>query len=100
MKLLAFAIYDSKAEAFLPPFFQATTAMAIRSFATCAQDLTHAFGQHPGDYSLFEIGSFASTPEPGIPAGSLIAQETPVNLGLAIDHQSRAVPALQIAQEN
>jgi len=58
MKQLVFSIYDEKAEAFYPPFFLQTTGMAIREITDCVNDLTHKFGAHPADYTLFQLGEF------------------------------------------
>lgn len=56
--LAAFSVYDSKANAFLPPFFFPTKAMATRVFADCCNDKEHQFGRHPADYTLFHLGHF------------------------------------------
>lgn len=53
-----FAVHDSKAEAFLQPFFSQTVATALRSFAQAAQDEQHQFHTHAGDYSLFQIAEY------------------------------------------
>lgn len=54
-----FTIHDSKAEAFLPPFFLPTAGMATRAFADMVMQPEHAFNQHPEDYTLFEIGEWS-----------------------------------------
>lgn len=53
-----FSVFDEKAAAYLPPFYLPTTPMAVRSFADCVNDPGHAFGKHPQDFTLFELGSF------------------------------------------
>ena len=53
-----FSIYDSKAEAYLPPFILPKQAQAKRAFADCVNSDTHQFGQNPADYTLFELGNF------------------------------------------
>ena len=58
MKHEMFAIFDSKAHAYLPPFIMHQKEMAIRVFADCINDLGHQFGKNPGDYTLFHIGEF------------------------------------------
>ncbi len=58
MKHKMFSIFDVKAQAYLPPFCLHETAMAVRSFSDCVNSGDHAFGRHPGDYTLFELGSF------------------------------------------
>ena len=53
-----FSIYDSKAEAYLPPFILPKQAQAKRAFADCVNSDSHQFGQNPADYTLFELGNF------------------------------------------
>jgi len=53
-----FTIFDSKAKAYLTPFFLHEVGMATRVFADCINDRTHMFGKHPEDYTLFQIGSW------------------------------------------
>ena len=53
-----FAVYDSKAETYTPPYFQHKEAMAIRSFADCCNDPGHTFGVHPEDYTLYNLGEY------------------------------------------
>lgn len=53
-----FTVYDSKAEAFLEPFFAETAGLAIRSFETAANTSGHAFSKYAADFTLFEIGAF------------------------------------------
>lgn len=53
-----FTIYDSKAKAFLPPFFLPEQGMATRAFADCISSDEHQFGKHPSDFDLFYIGEF------------------------------------------
>lgn len=77
MNLETFSVYDSKAKAYLPPFFLHNTGMATRIFQNCANDPTHTFGANPGDYTLFHIGSFDDN------TGTLEALKTPISLGLA-----------------
>lgn len=42
----------------MPPFYQHATGQAIRTFQDMACDSNHQVGQHPTDYTLFEIGEF------------------------------------------
>ncbi len=58
MKLKIFTVYDTKAMAYLPPFFLPNELMAKRVFGDMADDVTHQFGKHPEDYSLYEMGNF------------------------------------------
>jgi len=58
MIYVVFSIYDSKAEAYLPPFILPKQAQAKRTFADCVNSDTHQFGANPADYTLFELGTF------------------------------------------
>jgi len=58
MNLRIFVVFDSKARAYLPPFFMPEAGQAVRVFADCCNDDGHQFGKHPEDYTLFEIGTF------------------------------------------
>ncbi len=59
-----FAVHDSKAKAFLPPFLLPEVGMALRTFGDCVNDKRtpdgkrHQFAEHPEDYTLFKIGEF------------------------------------------
>lgn len=53
-----YAVRDDKAAAYLLPFFQLTTGMAIRSFSDRCNDITHGFCQHPEDYTLWQLGDY------------------------------------------
>lgn len=58
MKQKMFTIYDSKAFAYLPPFFIHREEMAQRAFGEACNSPTHQFGKFPADYTLFKIGVF------------------------------------------
>lgn len=53
-----FAIYDSKAEAYLPFFVLPSKGEAIRALTELVNDDKHQFGKHAEDYTLFELGSW------------------------------------------
>lgn len=58
MRLLAFAVYDEKASAFLPPFFMSTRGQAVRAFMDECRRPESAFAAHLEDYTLFGIGTY------------------------------------------
>ena len=58
MTLDLFAIYDTKAEAYMTPFYLQNDKMALRVFADCCNDPDHTFGRNPEDYILFKLGQF------------------------------------------
>lgn len=74
-----FTVHDIKAEAYLPPFTLPTRGLAIRAFNTMANDATHAFSQHPEDYTLFVLGTFDDS------TGLIKPFATPEPIGKAID---------------
>lgn len=53
-----FAVWDSKALAFMQPFFSNSTGAAVRAFADVANEDRSPIAKHPGDYQLYEIGTF------------------------------------------
>ncbi len=77
MKLEIFCVFDSKAQAFLPPFFLPMIGQATRIFQNCANDKSHQFGANPADYTLFHMGEFDDD------SGKLVPKATPENLGIA-----------------
>lgn len=78
MKLQVFSVYDSKAEAFIQPWYSQTLGTALRSFEQAVNTESHDFQKFAGDYTLFHLGSFDQT------KGRFDQLETPLNLGLAI----------------
>ncbi len=58
MKQSIFAIYDSKADAYLPPFIATTVEVAKRMFGQAANDNTQDFNRWADDYTLFELGAW------------------------------------------
>lgn len=77
-----FTIYDSKAEAYLQPFFSPTKATATRDFQQAAQDEKSAFHTHAADYTLMQIGAWNEQ------TGTLSVDETKSNLGTALDYMT------------
>lgn len=78
MKLLAFSVHDSKAEAFMRPFFAETKGLAVRSFKDACNDPQQEVCKHAEDYTLFHIGAFDQV------SGMLVPLASPVAVGTAI----------------
>jgi hypothetical protein len=57
-KLQIFTVYDSKSEAFMPPFYARATGEALRMFENSVKTSDHDFSRWPEDYTLFQLGSF------------------------------------------
>jgi len=58
VKLMAFTVYDSKAEGYLRPFFAESKPLAIRAVQAALSDPSHSFAMFPGDYVLYHVGFF------------------------------------------
>lgn len=58
MRLTIFAIYDSKAAAFLQPFFAPNSDVAQRMVIQAAQDPSSTWALFGADYTLFQLGHF------------------------------------------
>jgi len=53
-----YSVYDKKAKIFNVPVFLHNTAVACRAFGELANNPDHQYGKHPGDYELWEIGTY------------------------------------------
>lgn len=101
MKTKAFSVYDSKAEAFMPPFFMQTVGAAVRAFSDLSNDPNTMVNRHPSDYVLYEIGSFDDD-------GGTFENLQHVHLGLAADfveqrpvkYRPAAMESVKMAVEN
>lgn len=58
MKLQAFTVYDVKAESYTRPFFEQSTATAVRAFTDAVNEEGQDFNRHAEDYTLFHVGDF------------------------------------------
>lgn len=58
MIVKVFCIYDSKAEAYLPPFFMKSKGEAIRALTNHVNDEQHNFCKYAHDFSLFDCGTW------------------------------------------
>lgn len=88
-----YSIHDSKADAYLPPFFLHSDGMATRSFQDCITDQTHAFGKHPQDYTLFKIGTFNDKT-------SEIEYFSPLkNLGNGVEYKSTQLELIETEEQ-
>ncbi|UOF80675.1 DNA binding protein vP5 [Microviridae sp.] len=84
MKLKVFSVYDSKAEAYLQPFFSTTLGMATRMFGDAVKDQQHNFNKHAADFTLFQIGEFDDE-------NGLLVSVNKINLGCAIEYLNKEV---------
>ncbi len=79
MIIKVFTVYDSKAEAYLQPFYSQSKGSAIRSFQEAVNDPKSNIGKYPADFTLFELGSFDDS------NCRFVLNSTPTNLGLGLE---------------
>lgn len=58
MILQAYSLYDGKAKTFQQPFFLQNDDVAKRSFYELVNDEKTVVNRHPGDFCLYNIGSY------------------------------------------
>lgn len=75
MKVIGYAIYDTKAEFFQRPFFAQTDGLALRAVVDEGLRRGSELSKHPSDYIVFAIGEFDD-------ASGTLNGFTPRNLGL------------------
>lgn len=80
MILKVYAVYDSKTEAYFPPFYDVTNAAALRNFEDKINTPNHPWCKHPEDFSLFCIGTFDDN------NGVITGVSPHVTLGTAIEY--------------
>ena len=86
MKQPMYALFDSKAKAWLPPFLGRSDEDAKLSFAVLCQDAEHPVGRHPADYTMFRVGDWDTE------KGELLPLEVRENLGNGIYFARAARP--------
>lgn len=72
-----FSIFDSKAKAWLQPFFCVNAAVAIRMFERAVNDENTDYFRFASDYTLFHVGEWSETD------GDLVNFPAKVSLGVA-----------------
>lgn len=86
-----YCIYDSKAEAYMSPWFVDKDGQALREFQDAVQNRETPFNKHPEDYTLFKIGSYDER------TGKLSSLETPVSMGVGIEYINSGLEAVKEA---
>lgn len=74
-----FSVFDSKAEAFLPPVYFRSRGEFLRAFGDSVNDPKSNLSKYPQDYTAFWLGTWDDS------NAVFTAQPTPVSLGLAIE---------------
>ncbi len=75
-----FVIYDSKANAYMQPWFLTQNGMAVRAFSDCVNSDDHNFSRHPEDYTLFSLGEFDDQT-------AKITRAEPISLGNGVQYK-------------
>lgn len=91
MKLVMFSVYDSKVEAWMPPFFMRSKGEALRAWSQTVNDGQSAMSHHPADFSLMEIGNFDDE------NGKVLGHTVPVSLGTGLEFKK--LPSEQLPLE-
>lgn len=89
MILEVYSVFDSKAKAFMQPWYAANQFVALRHFVSAVNDPATVFYKHPSDFVLYRLGSFNDE------TGVLWASDQLLNLGLAATFKTR-----EVANEN
>lgn len=56
--MMIYAVYDVKAASYGTPAFLASKGIALRGFADVCANGQSQFAKHPGDFQMFELGSY------------------------------------------
>ena len=79
MILKVYTVYDTKAEAYLQPFFSQSKGVAIRSFQEAVRDEKSNISKYPEDFTLFELGEYDDA------TSKFNLHITPQSLGVAVE---------------
>lgn len=77
-----FSIRDTKANAYLTPFFMVNEAMAIRAITDLVNDPDHSFCKHSEDYALYSLGVYDDA------TGKLEVLDAPLHVVNAVELKS------------
>mgnify|MGYP000426986884 CR=1 FL=1 len=80
MQKKVYSIHDTKAEAFIQPFFAPTDGLALRMFEDNVNNKDSQLNMHPEDFNLYQVGQWDDNK-------GLIEPETPPkHIGTAIEY--------------
>ena len=80
MITLRFAIWDSAAQAYKPPFYVVSKGIALRAFSDLVNSEGNDISRYPRDFTLFELGTFDDQ------TGKSVDLPTPKSMGLAQEY--------------
>lgn len=78
-KLIMFNVYDSKAMVYDKPFCMMSKGECIRGFIDALKRTDTTLGQHPGDFTLFEVGEYDQK------TGTVSMLNAKINLGNGLE---------------
>ncbi|QGH72670.1 MAG: DNA binding protein [Microviridae sp. ctnrr37] len=58
MLFTVFSIYDSAIQTWMPPLYGRNKGEMLRNFADAVSDPGSKLAKHPGDFALFELGTW------------------------------------------
>lgn len=91
-RLTIFTIFDSKAQAYLQPFFSANAETAQREFTTAVNG-EGQFNKFAEDYSMFQLGTFDQE------SGAFILEASPIHICNAITlKQAQSADAMRLQE--
>lgn len=61
MKLMIFAIQDTKVGAYMQPFFMRSSGEAVRALAATVADPSTQMSRTPEDFAMYQLGVFDDT---------------------------------------
>ncbi len=92
MLMRIFTVYDCKAEAYLPPFYNQSRGSALRSFSDTVNDQNSLIAKHSADFTLFELGAWDDQDAEFTP------HQTKINLGTGIEFLEPPGPAAPLME--
>lgn len=87
-----YAVFDTKAGAYMPPFFMHNHAMAQRAIMGATMDKEHQFYKHPEDYTLHYLGEFDDNT-------GYLTQEEPLPIVNCVQLKMKIVEQEMVEQE-
>lgn len=93
MLINIFTVYDSKAAAYLPPFYEQSIGSALRSFGDTCKNEEHVFNKHSEDFTLFHLGVFDDQ------TCKFELLDALTSLGLASEYTNHPIPFEKLSGE-
>lgn len=75
-----YSIHDTKAEAYIQPFFAQTDGLALRMFEDNVNNKDSQLNMHPEDFTLYRVGSWDDN------KGLIESEVPPKHIGTATEY--------------